>query len=350
MDTVATPGAWKRTLRKGFAVAALWVAGYVFPPVAPLLALLLPLAVCPEAAQGRGWFVTALILSPATAFIAGGGDVVMGLLLPTASCLCLLMNAVGRRAGWRFHAVALSYMAAVAMGVLALLMRLSYLLGGTLPTQLADALVATIRNSLRGGSILYRLVSLGYLSVPDAYSNTAAFQFGDLVLLAPGLRTELLNMLRLRLTESFTSWIPTFLVQGSVIVGLFSALLASQARAIRLGVGMLAQRFSTLRLTRSEQGLMLVLCVATLVTGITGGTFLSLLSALMYAFFAAVYQLLGAAVLIALFSRKHPRRAALHAILCAFLYLVFPIALFMLGVMDQFIHLRGEGPNITKEE
>ncbi|MDD3214030.1 MAG: hypothetical protein PHY64_10155, partial [Eubacteriales bacterium] len=176
--------------------------------------------------------------------------------------------------------------------------------------------------------------------LPDAYTGSRAFQLGNLMFLNPSLERELLNMLRLRLSEGFASWIPSLLVQGALIIGVFTALLTAHSRARKTPGATPAPLFRSLKLTRTEQGYMLALCLITLLAGLVDNTFLSLLSTLTYAGFSTVYQLLGAAVLIAMLSRNHPQRAPIYGILSALIYLAVPIALFLLGLFDQFIRLR----------
>jgi len=350
MDATAVPGAWKRKLWQGAALAALGGLCYGYTPLAPLFSLLLPLAVC--AVYQRGELGLALLapLLPAAAFLANGGDAAIGLFLPLYSYLSLLLVVVGKRRQWGLHAVAAALMAACVTTSLALLVRLSLLLGGPLYASLAESVVGTMQNSLMRGSILYRLTSLGILSVPSAYAGSAAFQLGDYVLMNPGLENELLNMLRLRLSEGLASWVPSLLVHSSVLIGLFSALFAAKAAARRTGDPSQATRFRDLRLTKTEQGYLLLLCVVTLFTGFVNDAFLSQLSALTYAAFAAIFQLLGAAVLVTLFSRRYPGRAGLYGFLAGVLYVVFPLVLFLLGMLDQFLPLRPETPNHQEEE
>ena len=350
MDATAVSGAWKRKLWLGAALVALGGLCYGYFPLSPLFSLLLPLAVCPLYQRGELWPALLLPLIPAAAFLARGGDMGIGLLLPLYSCLGLLLVVIGKRRRWGLHAEAAVLIAACAVTSLALLTRLSLLLGGPLYTSLSESVIGTLQNSLMRGSILYRLTSLGILSVPSAYAGSTAFQLGDYVLMNPGLEKELLNMLRLRLSEGLTSWIPSLLVHSSALIGLFSALFAARASARRAGDVSQAPRFRDLRLTKTEQGYMLLLCVVTLFTGFIDDAFLSQLSALTYAAFAAICQLLGAAVLVTLLSKRHPERAGLYGFLAGLLYLVFPLVLFLLGMLDQFLPLRPETPNHQEEE
>jgi len=350
MYATAIQGTWKKPLFSGLALAALWGCAYLLGPLAPFLALALPLVVCPAFAQGRTWLAMALPFVPMSAYWAGGGELTLGLLILLCPGLCLLVQLLSRRYRLSLHAEAALFAAAFAAGALGMLARVSAMLGGTLFSQLAEAVIAYIKQSVSGGSILYKLVSVGYLTVPDAYANTTALQLGNLIVLAPALQRELLNMLRLRLTEGFASYIPSLLVQGAVLTGLFAAMRAARARSLAHPGEAPPPRFAAFKLTRGEQGAMLILCVITLLTAFSANSFFSLLSSLTYAGFAAVYQLVGAAVLVAVLSARKPGGMALYGGLAAVLYLVFPIGLLMLGLVDQFAHLRDGGPKMPKEE
>ncbi len=157
-------------------------------------------------------------------------------------------------------------------------------------------------------------------------------------------------MMRLRLHEDLAVLVPQALVQGALVLGLFTALLAEGARYARAGEPKAAPLFRTLHLTRREQRYMLALCVGIVLTSFTDSAFLSLLCTLMYAAFAGVYQLLGAAVMVYLMARNHPRRTALYGLLAAALYALFPLALFILGMADQFFRLRAAGAQPTEHQ
>jgi hypothetical protein len=350
MDVTATSNTWKRVLRQSVAFAALWVCSYLFPPIAPFVSLLLPLIICPAFARGWLWFALGLPIAPLTAFLLGGGDWALVLMISVCPYLSLLLFAQARSRRIGLHAEIIGYFAAFVLGGLCMLARVSVLLGGDLFSQLSETIVSALQSSLQSGNILYRLVTLGVLAVPEAYADSAAIQLGNVILLDPGLQRELLNMLRLRLTESFTQWIPTYLMQGAVIVGVWTALLTARAHARRNAASQPTPAFRQLSLTRREQGYVLALCLIALVCGFMGSSLFSLLSTVTYAAFSAVYQLLGAAVAVEMLSRRHPNRLILYGLLIALVYLVVPFALFLLGVADQFLHLRGSNPNLPEEE
>ena len=160
-------------------------------------------------------------------------------------------------------------------------------------------------------------------------------------------------MLLLRLNEGLAQWIPSVLMHGAVIMGLSTALATERARARHADASQPMPSFTLLRLSRREQGFMLALCVAIVLTSFSDNQVTSLVCSLMYAAFSAVYQLVGAAVMVFLFGKRHPSRVPLYGMLAAFLYLVFPVALFLLGVIDQFMNFRATAyppKDINQEE
>ncbi|MEA4999839.1 MAG: hypothetical protein VB087_10675 [Candidatus Limiplasma sp.] len=350
MDVTASPGILKRTLWQAFALLALLAGCYYVPPLALLLAFGLALVVCPAFVRGDAWFALALPLVPAAAFLAGGGDLYLGLMIPLCPYLCLLFIGMRHRRSTSFTGQTLLAVAAVLIAALAMILRLGRLLGSPVALGLAEYMTAQVQNSLASGSILYRLTTVGYLTVPESYRSVAGLQFGDFVLLNPLLQRELVNMLRLRLVEGFAVWLPSLLMQGGIALGLFTAFFTARARAARPGSQGTAPLFRTLHLPRKEQRYMLFLCILVVLTSFSAHPFFSLVCSLAYAAFMAIYQLLGAAVMIFMLSRRHPERIPLYAAIAALLYLLFPLALFLLGMADQFIHFRATSLSQHEEE
>lgn len=343
MDATATLGTWKRYLWHTIAFGVLVGCVYLLPPLAFVVAFTLSLIVCPAFSDGDIWYALALPLAPAIGFFASGGDAYFSVLLTMFPYLCLLVVAAKQRWRMTFLMEILLCTGAFLLSALGMLIRLSELLGGPLFQSLSQYVVDWIQGSPLSGNILYQLTQFGFLTVPDAYRDTAAFQLGSFVLLNPPLQKELLNMLRLRLNEGFAQWIPSILMQGSIILGLFTALTTERARSRKATVPLPIPSFTLLRLSRREQRFMLALCIGIVLTSFSDNAVTSLVCALMYAAFVSVYQLLGAAIMVFTFSRRHPERAVLYGILAALIYLIFPVALFLLGVVDQFIKFRTSG-------
>ena len=210
-----------------------------------------------------------------------------------------------------------------------------------------DAIVAWLGDSAYAGSILYRLVSAGFLSAPTSAQGVGAIQLGGFIFLNPTLQDELLKMLRLRLNELLASMIPSLMVQIGIVCGLFTALNAARAGA---GGERVAPSFLTLQLPKAYRGYVLFLAIVSLLTGFATNSVAGIVCTLTYTAFVTVYRLLGAAVLMFLLGRKSARRRPLHALLAAALYLLAPVILFILGVADQFLHLRAVTLYNSKED
>ena len=340
MDATANPVTWRKTVLYTAIFAVLFGCAFLFPPLAFGMSLVLPLWVCPAFARGKLWLALALPVAPASAFLVSGGDPVFSLLLVALPPLCFVAITIKQQRRWSFSAEVIACSAAFILATLGMLARLSELLDGPLFERLSETLVNAIQGSYLSGNILYRAVNIGLLPMPEAFQSTAALQLGSFIWLTPDLQKELLNMLRLRLTEGFTLWIPSLLVQGAILFGLFTALATERAQTRKIGERRILPSFQHLRLPRRHQGYMLLLCIGTVVTSLSDQSLVSLLCMLMYAAFSGIYQVLGASVVMFVLSHRHPKRTTLYGVLIAIIYLIFPVALFMLGIADQFINLR----------
>ena len=350
MDATASLILWKKHLWQALAIGILFACAYLLPPLSLPVSLTLALIVCPAFIQGEVWFALGLPLAPMVAYLVTGGDILFALWIPLCPYLCLLTVSFAPRWRLSFSLEALLCVASYLIAALGMLARAGELLGGALIPQLADYATGKVQNSVMAGTILYKLTNIGFLTVPDAYRNAAGLQLGGMVVLNPLLQHELINMLRLRLNENLSVVIPSLLIQGALIVGLFTALFTQRARAHKLGKPETAPLFRTLHLPRREQGYMLAVCIGTVLTSFTDHSFVSLLCALLYAAFGAVYQLLGAAVLVFVLARRHPKRTVLYGFAATALYLLFPMALLLLGLADQFVNLRATTLNHQEEE
>lgn len=351
MDEIRpAPLVLRRIIPAVLGMLALAVALAILPVLALPAGLLLPLVCC--YLYGRGLMAVAFVLplAPAAAFAYGGGDATLALLLLALPYLCLAAVLLARRLRWSFTTKTVLCIAAYLAIGLGMAAQVRHMLGVSLFSGLSGYAVAKLGASAQAGNLLYRLASFGYLAVPEGLRDVAGLQLGGYVLLNPVLQRELLNMLRLRLTESLYVWLPTLLVQGALILGLFAALLEGRGQAHAAANAAQAPLFRTLHLPRREQRYMLLLCIGTVLASFSSQSYAVLLCAVLYAAFSGVYQLLGAAVLIYQLGAKHPARAPLYGTLAAVLYAVFPLALFLLGLMDQFMRLRAPTQPQHKEE
>jgi hypothetical protein len=343
-------------LRKPFVrlllLAGLAAALFVFRPLAlPVGLLLAPLCAY---LYGLGAYSLAFLMPtvPVAAyrFGAGGGDPYLSVLLFVLPYLCMAALMLSRRLRFSLTGEAGLCVAVYLAVLLGMLARVSAMLGAPLFAGLSAYAVAQLNSAYQAGDLYFRLASAGFLTVPEGMRAAAGLQLGGMVWLNPLLQLELSNMLRLRLDEGLRVWVPTLLMQGSLTLGLFCALLAERGAARKAGTPAAAPLFRTLHLPKREQGYLLFICVATVLTSVSGHTYTALLCTALYATFAGVCQLLGAAVLVFLFSRRHPARAPLYGALATALYILFPLALFVLGIADQLMHLRARGLSQQEEE
>ena len=350
MEATAALAPWKKTLRNALLCGVVWLLSYLAPPLAPLAALALPLITYAMLTRGEDGWAILMPLMPSIALFAAGHDPVISLLLLLPSYLGFLPLRLSQRRVIPFSTVTLLCIAAVLFSALLMLMRLSVLLDGPLFSQLAQWFVTRLQGSINGDTLLYRMVSAGYLDLPAAYSKFAGVQLGSLVLLNPLLHRELINMLRLRLYEDISSYLPMLLMQGSVIIGLFSSIRVYNTLLRKVKPDAPPQLFRTLDIPKRTQGYLLALAIGTAVTSFSADPVVSLVCLLMYAAFSAVFELLGAAVLVFILARRKPKRAVWYGILAALLYVLFPLALFLLGVADQLMHLRASSLHHQEEE
>ena len=350
MEATAALAPWKKPLRQALLCGVAWLVAYLAPPLAPLLALALPLITYPLLTRGEDWLAIFLPIMPCLAFFIAGHDPVISLLLLFPSYLGFLPLRFGQRRIVPFSQVTLLCVAAVLISALLMLTRLSVMLGGPLLSQLAQWIVTQIQGSFNSGALLTRMVSVGYLDLPAAYSQTAGIQLGSIVWLNPLLQRELINMLRLRLYEDISSYLPMLLMQGSIIIGLFTSIRVFNTLQRKAKPDAPPQLFRTLDIPKRARGVLLALAIGTAITSFSADPVVSLVCLLMYATFAAVFQLLGAAVLVFIMAARKPKRAVLYGMLAALLYVLFPLALFLLGVADQLMHLRTTNLHHQEEE
>lgn len=350
MEATEALAPWKKPLRHAMLCGVVWLIAYLAPPLAPLMALTLPMLTYPMLTRGEDFEAILLPLMPSVAFSLAGYDPVISLMLLLPSYIGFLPLRLSQRRIVPFSTVTLLCIAAVLISALLMLMRLSVLLDGPLFSQLAQWFVTRLQGSFNSGALLYRMVSVGYLDLPAAYGKTAGIQLGSVILLNPLLHRELINMLRLRLYEDISSYLPMLLMQGSIVIGLFTSLRVYNTFLRKVKPDAPPQLLRTLDLPRRARGYLLVLAIGTAFTSFSADPVVSLICLLMYAAFAAIFELLGAAVLVFILARRKPGRAVWYGILAALLYVLFPLALFLLGVADQLMHLRAASLHHQEEE
>ena len=357
---------WKRRGLLFVYMAVLLGCVLLAPLLSVPMAFLMPLLACPVQVSLGLPFGLLLPLAPCAGLLLAGADLQLSLLLLPCTYLCLWVVRLIRSNRASVSSIFL-FLCLVLLGTQALWwMRLGRLLGGDLFPDLAEKTVESISRLPNSGSALFQMVNMGLLPLPAQFQNTAGYRLGDLVLLDPLLRDELLNALRFQLESTFRQGLPSLVVQSSLAVSLFTVLRTlresskQNPQPITLTFRSKDQEvsrqvlpyptFRTLRLPQAFRGYVLLLVAGSLVLGLMEGPVPALMSSLMMAAFSAVYQLLGAAVVVFFISMKHSSRLRIAALLTVVLYLTFPTLLFMLGLADQFLNLRAIVPFYQEED
>ncbi len=366
MEQAAALSHWKPFIKPVAAVACLSICMVYWPSFALPLALMLPLIVCPALITAGPVYALLLPLIPCAGLLLRGADSLLSLSLASFSYFSLLTWILLKRSKAPFTLTVLCQIAAILAGLGLYLWRAGVLLGGNLFTGLSRLMTQAVAASPNGDLFLYQWLQNGFISLPSVAQRSGALLLGQLVLAVPGVREELLKSMQFLLETMFWQYIPSLLVQASVTVGLFTALRATRADLKRRRLTIVLVRkdgkpcfekplplptFSGLTLSAETQHFLFFLALCSLFLPlIFQGEVASLVSSMMLAAFSTGYYLLGAAVLIFLLGRNHPGRRWLYALLAAALYLIFPMALFMLGFCDQIMHLRAAATTHHEEE
>ena len=333
---------------------ALCVLGMLVFPVACIpLALLLPLFACPLIGHKTQWASFLSAAAPSLISLANGMDFLYCLSLLAICGLPLAATELLRPGKKGASPLAfLFHIAAYAAALTAVSFCASRVLGGDLSAGLADALVSRVEASPRVGVTLYQLAASGLIGVPKAYQRAEMLVFA----LDPALIRQLLMSLRLTLNLSFAQLLPSLFVQACIIGGLFTALRVQRLQHSYLLVSgqqnpkavgervrvAIPPGFSMLQLPPPLRWPVSLIGLGALLCAMTPGSFAQELSLLLYTAFVCVFQLIGAAVAICLLSARHPDRKALYGVLAGFIYIFFPIVLFLIGVLDPVLHFRSK--------
>jgi len=317
------------------------------PPLCAPLALALPLLACPLMGQKEepmAWVAAAM---PAVSSLMEGYEVFYslslvllgGLPMAVSKWLPLKKRASPQGLLW--------YIGAVAAALTVVTAAASQMLGGPLWQQLTGQFVERVRQSDQAGLILYRFAAAGLVSLPEGFagSNVLMHVFEPLVI------REMLLSLRLTTESLLRDLLPGFFVQACLIVGVFTGLRECRLHTVVLVLeddnsGQKKARvqmppgFGMLSLPKSMRGPLMLMAVLSLVLMLWDDPVTLTVAQLCYSTFEAIFTLAGAAVVVGLFSRKNPQRKTLYGVLTAALYLVMPLVLFVVGVMDQTFHFR----------
>ncbi|MDD3334959.1 MAG: hypothetical protein PHI98_05505 [Eubacteriales bacterium] len=337
----------------GIVVLTLCMA--LLPALCLPLGFLLPIFACPLIGTKKQWAgIAAVILPPAIALLRGLPTLFSLSLLfacgaPVLTAILLHPKKASSPMSYFF------YLAAYLFGVIIVLIGLQSTLKGDLAAGLAQQITNSVGEASSGGTALYQLAASGFISLPSGAASRGLLSF----LVDQTVVRQSLMSLRLSLETLLNQLLPTWIVQvcllGSVFTTLrvqrlhHSYLLVDQVHKEQVKLAVIPG-FSALQLPKGAGAMMAVTFMGAIIFSGVSGSWAQQLSLLMLAVFLNVYELLGAAVLIGLLSRRNPDGKILYGCIAAALYVIFPTALFFLGVLDPLFHFRTMKQNESKED
>lgn len=321
----------------------------VFPFTCVLLTLVVPLLACPLAGRKQQWAAWLAALAPAAISLLAGFHPLYAVSLALPG-LCAMATALWLKRSKRLAAPAaiLYEIAAYAFALLCVVICAQAALGNAIAPGLAEWLVKRVQSSGNTGLLLYRFAAAGLIAVPEGYQKAGLLSFA----FDPVLIRQLLLSLRLTAERLIASALPSLFVQACMLGGLFTALRCQRLNCMVLLVEEGPARtqrktrvirppgFRMLFLPPKSGWLPGVMGLASLVLLSAQSALAQTLGQLFYAAFACTFQVLGAAVIVCLLSARKPERAPLYGALAGAAYVLFPLALFFIGVADQAGHTR----------
>ena len=335
MSTVQLKPEKKQLTAWSAALTVLLALVVLFPRLGLPLGLLTPLFACPLAACRRWPLACGAVALPVLV------GVYRQMPMPyaaSAAVPCLLMLAVTclpaqKRGGSRGLVL---YLAASTVGLMTVVLCGSLTFGAPLAQTLASRAVQAVESSPKGAQILIQLVQAGLLPA------------GNAVLLPA---RQLLMSLELTVQNLLRALLPALFVQGAVLSGLFTAFAMRRAEGAvvvvqalqgngRKATVLVQPGFSLLMIPRGLGVFLMGAALLSLPMTSSANSLVCTLGQLFSAAFTTAFALQGAAVLICAMTARRPGHSAAAGCLAAALYVLFPLALLMTGVSEQFFHYR----------
>lgn len=330
----------------------LCAAMLLLPALCMPLALALPLLSCPLVGRKEEAIAFAAAVIPTLSSLLAGFDPLYSASLLLIGALPLVLTKclpVQKRAGVDGM---LWYVGAVTAALLAVAASASQALGMPLWRTLSDAIIRLVGENQRAEQILLQAASSGLLRMPAGYDADSLLGMA----MGAAHKQQMLMSLRLTLEAVLYSQLPSLFVQACLLVGVFTHL-----RILRFGGAVLVVQtvtpsekkttvavplgFRMLTLPKGARWPLTALVLASLLLLTTRSTYAQTLGQLCFALFEQVFILVGAAVMIHVFCRHDPDRKTVCGVIAAVAYVAAPFALFLIGVMDQFMHFRKPSGN-----
>ena len=328
-------------------LSALCAAMIVLPEFCAPLSLLLPLLACPLVGRREEPLVYVASAMPAVASLMAGYDALYSVSLLSMGGFALLVTKLLPQKERVGSTGIMWYMLSVSMSLALIAASASKMLGGPLWEKLTEAIVDTLAGNERAGLLLYRFAAAGLISMPEGYVGNTLL----LSVFEPVVVRQMLMSLKLMLGEVLFDLLPAFVVQSSMIVGLFTALRVQRMNGVILILEAKtpAQQKARVAVPPGFRLLMLpprarwpitLMAVGALFLLSTASPVAQIVGQMCYSAFETTFMLLGAAVIVCVFSLKKPERKTLYGVLTAILYMIAPFLLFLIGLTDQTFHYR----------
>ncbi len=312
------------------------------------LAVASPLLACPLAEREKEkWLAWLSVIVPAASSLAAGYDTLyaVSLILPgLVPMLITRLLPMPKRPGAKGMLI---YLAAVTLSALVAVAAAGYALGGPLQVKLAEAVTDWVARSERKNELLRRLALAGIITLPDGYDLMG--ESGRL-LQAEHAR-QMLMSLKLSAEMLVAGYLPSIFMQVCMTVGLFIPLRLERANGVLLVVETKtpAQKQTRVVAPPSFRLLTLPPNLRRLWLGMALGGILLLLSEtdvlitmgqVCVAAAQTVGCLLGAAVVVFMYTKNDPERRVTGGVFAALLLLFAPGLMLAVGIADQIFHLR----------
>lgn len=347
MQTVALKP--KRAEWMAMLIGLVMLSGAMFavPALCVPLAVLAPLLACPlvgRKEEPAAWVSAAV---PMMASLAAGCHPYYAVSLVLIGALPLLVTRLVP-AKKRPGAVGiLLYISAMAFSLIVVLTAASSMLGSPLYRSLAQVFVNWVGLSENRQLLLRQLAMNGLISIPGEYASQNALR----PLMEAALEQQMLMSLRLTMERIFAQYLPSLVVQSCIVTGLFISLRLERVSGVLLVVEtrhgsdkhtrvIAPPSFRLLAVPRTVYTVMLALAVTAFLAMTSPGSFVHTVGQLCYAAFQTVFCLLGAAVLVFMYTRNDPERKTMAGVLTALIYVMAPFVLLVIGIMDQRFHFR----------
>lgn len=317
------------------------------PMLCAPLALLMPLLACPLVGRREASAAWTAAAVPVLSSLLAGYDALYSVSLLLIGLLPLLITRfvpIKERPGAKGM---LLYLGAVALALTMVLVTATRMMGGPLQYTLAEAFVQQVAQSGNAQAVLNQFAAAGLISIPEGYVDQGVMR----QLMMPVYTQQMLMSLRLTTQNLLAQYLPSLFVQSCMVIGLFTSLRLERVNGVLLVVEtksasekrtrvVAPPSFRLLTLPRGMRGTVFALVITSLLLMLASSDVARIIGRLCYAAFQTMFYLLGASVLVFMYTKNDPDRRFLSGVMAAALYVLAPFVLFLIGLADQTFHFR----------